>query len=116
MGEVIATTTEIVHDEAMGFDRQVVAGQKIPADLVEPYKKAGGKVADVTAVPSGARVADAVGSDSTDVASQSIKDILADVGDDKDEARHVLELEQARGDDARSSLVEALEKIVDAGE
>lgn len=46
----------------------------------------------------------------------SVKDILADVGDDKGKAAAALEAENARGDDARPSLVSKLEAIVNADE
>lgn len=39
--------------------------------------------------------------------------IVKDVGDDKAKAQAALEAEQAKGDEARSSLVEKLQAIVD---
>lgn len=44
----------------------------------------------------------------------SVKDVLADVGDDKEKAAAALEAENAKGDKARSSLVTKLEAIVNA--
>lgn len=44
----------------------------------------------------------------------TIAKILDEVGDDPDKALAALEAEQARGDDARSTLVDKLTKIVDA--
>lgn len=43
--------------------------------------------------------------------SDKVDDILAEVGDDKDKAAAALELENAKGDKARSSLVSKLEAI-----
>ena len=42
MSEVIATETLIVHDDALGIDRQLLAGQPVPLDLIEPYRNAVG--------------------------------------------------------------------------
>lgn len=42
----------------------------------------------------------------------SVKSAIAWVGDDQERAAEVLEAEQARGDDARTSLVKALEKVL----
>lgn len=36
-GEVIAAETVTVHDTALGFDREVIAGQQVPPDLVKAY-------------------------------------------------------------------------------
>lgn len=44
----------------------------------------------------------------------SVKEILAEVGDDKDKAAEALAAEQGRGDDARSSLVGKLQAVLDA--
>lgn len=44
----------------------------------------------------------------------TVKEILAEVGDDKEKAAAALEAEQAKGDKARSSLVEKLQAVVDA--
>lgn len=41
-----------------------------------------------------------------------IKDIVKEVGDDPAKAQAALEAEQARGDDARSSLVEKLQAVI----
>lgn len=49
-----------------------------------------------------------------DGAPTSVKDILKEVGDDKAKAQEFLDAEKAKGDDARSSLVEKLEAIVGA--
>lgn len=38
----LAAEDRIVHDKRMGIDRRVVAGDVIPADLVEAYEEAGG--------------------------------------------------------------------------
>jgi hypothetical protein len=45
MAEVIATETKIVHDPVLDIDRQVIAGQPVPPDLVEAYQDAGGEAA-----------------------------------------------------------------------
>ena len=44
----------------------------------------------------------------------SVKDILAEVGEDPEAATVALEAEQAKGDKARKSLVEGLEAIITA--
>lgn len=49
------------------------------------------------------------------VASTSKNDLLTEVQGDNDRAQRVLDAEQARGDQARSTLVEALQKQI-AGE
>lgn len=38
----IAKEDLIVHDEQLGIDRKVFAGQPVPADLVDAYEKATG--------------------------------------------------------------------------
>jgi hypothetical protein len=38
---VIATEDRTVHDEALGIDRKVFAGQPVPPDLVDAYNEAG---------------------------------------------------------------------------
>lgn len=43
-----------------------------------------------------------------------VADVLAEVGDDKDKAAEALEQEKARGDAARSTLVERLQAVVDS--
>jgi hypothetical protein len=45
MAEVIATETKIVHDPVLDIDRQVIAGQPVPPDLVDAYQAAGGEAA-----------------------------------------------------------------------
>lgn len=42
----------------------------------------------------------------------TVKEVLADVGDDQDKAAEALATEQAKGDDARGTLVAKLEAIV----
>lgn len=42
----------------------------------------------------------------------TIPEVLAEVGDDRAKAQAALDAEQARGEDARSSLVEKLEALV----
>lgn len=44
---VIASKDVIVHDEVLNIDRQVLAGQAVPPDLVDAYyDKVGGKPSD----------------------------------------------------------------------
>jgi len=47
-------------------------------------------------------------------ADGKVKDILTEVGDDKDKAAAALAAELAKGDDARSTLVEKLQAVLDA--
>jgi hypothetical protein len=56
----------------------------------------------------------AVESDDADSGDKpaTVKEILADVGNDPEKAAAALDVEKARGDDARSSLVTKLEAIV----
>lgn len=42
----------------------------------------------------------------------SVKEILAEVGDDKAKAQAALEAEQSKGDDARSTLVDGLQAVL----
>lgn len=44
----------------------------------------------------------------------SVKDILAEVGDDKAKAQEYLDEENAKGEDARGSLVGKLQSVIDA--
>lgn len=48
----------------------------------------------------------------TELGAATIKDVLAEVGDDSDRARQALALEQAKGADARKTLIEKLEAII----
>jgi hypothetical protein len=41
--EVIATKDVVVHDDNMGIDRKVFAGQPVPPDLVDAYFEATGE-------------------------------------------------------------------------
>lgn len=43
----------------------------------------------------------------------SVKEILAEVGEDKEKAAVALEAEKAKGEDARTSLVEPLQKLLE---
>jgi uncharacterized small protein (DUF1192 family) len=43
---IIATEDLVVHDEVLGIDRKIVAGQPVPPDLIEPYRKAGGEASN----------------------------------------------------------------------
>lgn len=52
-----ATETKDVHDDAHGFDRRVVQGTEIPADLLDAYEAAGGKTSDSAPDESGVVVA-----------------------------------------------------------
>jgi hypothetical protein len=51
--QVIASDTKIVHDPALDIDRQVIAGQPVPPDLVDAYNDAGGSTTS-TSAPAGA--------------------------------------------------------------
>lgn len=55
------------------------------------------------------------GSDGDGGKEPSVKEILAEVGDDKEKAAVALAAEQeARGDKARKTLVESLQAVIDA--
>jgi hypothetical protein len=51
--QVIATEDAIVHDDVLGIDRKVFAGQPVPPDLVDAYK--GGVRSGDGATPSTTR-------------------------------------------------------------
>lgn len=47
--QIIASKDVIVHDDDLGIDRQIVAGQPVPPELVKAYTgKTGEKVEDVS--------------------------------------------------------------------
>jgi hypothetical protein len=47
MADVIATESTIVHDPVLDIDRQIMAGQPVPPDLIDAYKaKVGDKAAE----------------------------------------------------------------------
>lgn len=52
--QVIATENLIVHDDLMGIDRQLIAGQPVPPDLIDAYRA---KVGDVKAAQDGGEAA-----------------------------------------------------------
>lgn len=47
-----------------------------------------------------------------DLGAATIKDVLAEVGDDVSRAQQALALEQAKGADARKTLIEKLDAII----
>jgi hypothetical protein len=50
---LIATETVVVHDENLGIDRRVIAGQPVPPDLVAAYQaKTGGAATSQPGDPS----------------------------------------------------------------
>jgi hypothetical protein len=49
-----------------------------------------------------------------DLGTATIRDVLAEVGDDLGRAQQALALEEAKGSDARKTLIEKLEAIVAA--
>jgi pyruvate/2-oxoglutarate dehydrogenase complex dihydrolipoamide acyltransferase (E2) component len=64
---VIASETKIVHDPLLDIDRQVVAGQPVPPDLVDAYNAEGGTVADPQAASA----------PTEDLASKSVPELQA---------------------------------------
>lgn len=67
---VIAEHDAVVTDEQYGFDRQIVAGQPVPPELEEAYKKAPKKQASSSA-KSGDKGADATRRDEHQAARKS---------------------------------------------
>lgn len=49
VADVIAAKTLVVHDEAIGIDRQLIAGQPVPPDLVDAYHAEIGEAAEDSA-------------------------------------------------------------------
>lgn len=57
----IAKTDQVVHDPAMGTDRQVLAGQPVPPELLDAYREAGGETSESDpAAPQRVRISDDV--------------------------------------------------------
>lgn len=52
----VATKDVVVHDEDMGIDRKVFAGQSVPPDLIDAYNDAVGSK-DAVELPADAGVA-----------------------------------------------------------
>jgi len=69
----------------------------------------GEQPADVSPADEGAGQAEQI-----DVANSKISDVMAWVGDDAERALAAFDAESARGDDARSTLLDQLTKIVEA--
>jgi hypothetical protein len=59
----IAKTDQVVHDQVMGTDRQVLAGQPVPPELLDAYHEAGGETTESNpAAPQRVRISDDVAS------------------------------------------------------
>jgi hypothetical protein len=89
----------------------VYAGQPVPENIAQDDLKRlvdEGFLAEVKAAKDDPGTGDGAGKPT------SVKDILKDVGDDKAKAQEYLNDEQAKGDDARGSLVEGLQKVLAA--
>lgn len=61
MADVIASETQIVHDDTLNIDRQVLAGQPVPPDLLEAYADAVGTSVDALRDPGAEARAQAAG-------------------------------------------------------
>jgi hypothetical protein len=79
MAEVIATENLIVRDEALNIDRQLIAGQPVPPDLVDAYRA---RVGDGQAAqsPGAAARADTDGgsADGLDYGGQTVEELQAE--------------------------------------
>jgi hypothetical protein len=59
----IAKTDQVVRDQVMGIDRQVLAGQPVPPELLDAYHEAGGETTESNpAAPQRVRISDNVAS------------------------------------------------------
>lgn len=88
------------------YKDQTVDSAALDAEDVKRLKDEG-FLADYT----GAGADDAA--EAADPAAGNVKDVLAAVGTDKAKAQAALDAEKAKGDDARGSLVDKLQAIVD---
>jgi hypothetical protein len=89
-------------------------GMVLPGDVPEEELRrflADGAVETVAAAPAAA--AEAVDDEVEPVPTGTVDAVLAWVGDDTDRAGRALTAEQAKGDKARKTLVEALTALVD---
>ena len=78
--QVIASSDVIVHDDVLGIDRKLIAGQPVPPDLVDAYNAVGGETVvespgEVAAADAAVASSDVV---STDYESQSVEDLQAE--------------------------------------
>lgn len=109
----------VVIKDAEGRDRYLYKGAAVPADvdtkhrdqLVDEGLLVKAKASTTTTSTSSTSSSTDAYTEGADPAGYSIPKITSYVGDDAEKAAAVLELEQARGDDARSSLVKQLEAI-----
>lgn len=81
-------------------------GVQVPDDILEDDAK--------RLVEEGYLEERATDSPDADDKPAKVADVLKDVGDDKTKAAEALEVEKARGESARSTLIEKLEAIVNA--
>lgn len=98
--------------DAEGRNRVALRGDTIevaPEDM-ERGDRLGAFVTDPE--PTGPTESDAAAA--SDSKPAKVNDILAEVGTDKEKAAAALETEKARGDDARSTLLEKLQAVLDA--
>lgn len=67
--QVIATENTLVHDPNMGIDRQIIAGQAVPPDLLDAYRVKVGDAAAAQAPGEDAR------SDTGDLDGLSVEEL-----------------------------------------
>lgn len=109
----------VVIKDGEGRDRYLYKGAAVPADvdtkhrdqLVDEGLLVEAKASTTKTSTSSTSSSNDAYTEGADPAGYSIPKLQAYVGDDAEKAAAVLELEQARGDDARSSLVKQLEAI-----
>jgi hypothetical protein len=115
---VIAETTKIVRDPDMNIDREVLAGQPIPPDLIKAYEgtAGSGKSPTTAAAVEVPDMATATDEDLDTFAKDSnVKDLVALAADDKGFAQRLVEAEQrAHGDKARAGVLKGLQAVIDA--
>lgn len=94
--------------------RLVIGGQTMVQG--QPTELSGAAVEAAERHPNVTAAASAPPTPSAPAWGTTVKDALAYVGDDRERAAEVLSAEQERGEQARTSLVAALEQLLNTGD